>query len=460
MATVRKFRNNWVADYTDQWGRRHREKPDGAFENMAQQRRAALALLNKRLEQVDRGTYSTRARNLTYAHLAEDYLASKVNLRPSTRRSYESLLNLYLVPYFGRWKARQISAADIERFRNELAQGRPPPIRDAFAERLRSERPGLSRARARQRASRKAPGVRTINKALTVLSMTFNYAARHRWVDFNPAEHVEKLKPAVSVADEVLDTNILTPGEIGKLLQAADEPTWTQAGKLARNNTRLLIKVAVFTGLRSGELRGLQWGDIDWGTGQLFVRRAWKEGQFHKPKTHASIRRVEIPGSIVGELREWRMACPKGEYDLVFPNLKGNPLSNENLLQRAFYPALRRAGLRKVRFHDLRHTFASLLIANGEDLVRVSRLLGHASPAVTLRVYAHMLPNDHYGTSELLERLIIGSPVPAGSTKDPSDRAPATLGGRATTSTICGVDATTAATSQVLIGYTKQPTRG
>jgi integrase len=93
----------------------------------------------------------------------------------------------------------------------------------------------------------------------------------------------------------------------------------------------------------------------------------------------------------------------------VFPNLAGSPISNANLLQRAFYPALRRAGLRKIRFHDLRHTFASLLIANGEDIVRVSRLLGHANPTITLKVYSHMLPKEHYGTTQRLLEMVSGT---------------------------------------------------
>ena len=100
-------------------------------------------------------------------------------------------------------------------------------------------------------------------------------------------------------------------------------------------------------------------------------------------------------------------------HDLVFPNLAGKPMSNTNLLQRGFYPALRRGGLRKIRFHDLRHTFASLLIANGEDIVRVSRLLGHSSPTVTLNVYAHMLPNEHYGSAERLKELVFGDQAAA-----------------------------------------------
>lgn len=165
----------------------------------------------------------------------------------------------------------------------------------------------------------------------------------------------------------------------------------------------------MFTGLRQGELLGLQWADIDWNSRQLHVRRAWREGAFVEPKTATSYRRVDLPAFLVLALKTWRLQCPKGEHDLVFPNGAGNPESHANLLQRGFYPALRRAGLRKIRFHDLRHTFASLLLSNGEDVVRVSRLLGHPSPNITLGVYAHMLPKEHYASAERLSTLVYGA---------------------------------------------------
>ena len=405
MATVRKHRSNWVADYRDQFGKRHRERPQGPFDNKAQQKRAAQALLKKRLDEVDRGSFGPQTQRLTFAKAADQYLESKVNIRPSTRRSYSSLIELYLKPYFGAWKIHQISATDIERYRSSLTTGLPAPIEDAFVRRALEARPALSKARARQRVGRKKPGIRTINKTLTLLVMIFNYAARHRWVDYNPAEYVEKLKVPVSLDANSIDSNILAPNEIRLLLDASEPGRRSRDGSRRTNNYRLLVKMAVFTGMRSGEIRGLQWGDIDWATGQVHVRRSYKEGRFNAPKTQASIRKIELPIFLTSELQEWKLACPKGEHDLIFPNLAGNPMSNTNLLQRGFYPALRRAGLRKIRFHDLRHTFASLLIANGEDIVRVSRLLGHASPSITLTVYSHMLPNNYYKTSEAIEKL-------------------------------------------------------
>jgi integrase len=197
-----------------------------------------------------------------------------------------------------------------------------------------------------------------------------------------------------------VDENILTPDEVRKLVAATDD------------HYRLLVQTAVFTGMRQGELLGLHWGDIDWSSREIYVRRAFKDGAFAQPKTKTSQRRVPVPEFLLHELKAWKLRCPKGEFDMVFPNGAGNPESHANVLQRGFYPALRRAGLRKIRFHDLRHTFASLLIANGEDVVRVSRQLGHASPHITLHTYSHALPNDHYGSTDRLAQLVYGSPAP------------------------------------------------
>ncbi|MHC4705525.1 MAG: tyrosine-type recombinase/integrase [Planctomycetota bacterium] len=91
------------------------------------------------------------------------------------------------------------------------------------------------------------------------------------------------------------------------------------------------------------------------------------------------------------------------------PIFEGTPRAVPISFNGGFYPALRQVGLRKIRFHDLRHTYASLMIAYGEDIVRISRLLGHSSPTVTLNVYSHMLPNDHYGGADRLASLVYGS---------------------------------------------------
>jgi integrase len=114
----------------------------------------------------------------------------------------------------------------------------------------------------------------------------------------------------------------------------------------------------------------------------------------------------------------WRLKCPKGEHDLVFPNNEGNPMDAANLIHRGFEPAVRRAGLRKIRFHDLRHTAASLLLANGVDVVAVSRLLGHSSPIVTLSIYSHAIPKARAGLTDRLANLFGSKPVADWSESD------------------------------------------
>jgi integrase len=401
MAKVRKHRKRWVADFRDQHGARRIEVPAGTFENAAQEKLAAQALLTKRLSEVSRGQHQPVSQLPTFDEVCTRYIEAKVNLRATTLRSYRGLIDLYIQPYFGKWKIQSISASDIERFRFELTQGLPAPIARALIERKLAANPKWSQGRAKLDAARLKPGVRTINKTLTLVTMLLNYAVRNRWVEYNAAEHVERLRESTSGDERPIDGNILTPDEILRLINATDD-----------NHYRLIVKVAIFSGMRQGEILGLKWDDIDWNSGEIHVRRAWKEGVFTKPKTRYSARRIDLPDSLVLDLKKWRLRCPKGELGLAFPNGAGNPESHSNLLQRGFYPALRRAGLRKVRFHDLRHTFASIKLADGENILRVSRLLGHSSPTVTLNVYSHLLPREHYPSANRLSDLVYGEALP------------------------------------------------
>lgn len=113
-----------------------------------------------------------------------------------------------------------------------------------------------------------------------------------------------------------------------------------------------------------------------------------------------------MPDELVSELKRWRLACPKGEHDLVFPAARGKPMQAADLLRSGFLPALRRAGLRRVRFHDLRHSFASNVLAAGVDVVTFSKALGHANVHITLTTYAHAIPKERYGAGDALAKLM------------------------------------------------------
>ncbi len=249
---------------------------------------------------------------------------------------------------------------------------------------------------------------RSINKALTVLSMTFNYAMRNRWVTRNPAEYVEHARDERPLEARPLDMDVLTPEEVEALREAAT-PAIYRDGKLITNNYRLLISFAVFTGCRVGEILGAAWSHIDWKSGEFRVRRAFREGHFHEPKTRTSYRSIALPAFLLRELKVWRLACPKSIHDLIFPNLDGQPMSYSNLITRGFHPARKRAGIRRIRFHDLRHTYASLMSRNGEDIVVVSRLMGHANASFTFNVYCHMLPRKRNPIGDRLASLVFGN---------------------------------------------------
>ena len=137
-----------------------------------------------------------------------------------------------------------------------------------------------------------------------------------------------------------------------------------------------------------------------------------QEPTLQPPKTKTSRRTVPLPPELIHELRIWKLKCPKGEHGLVFPNGAGNPENHGNVLRRGFYPALRRAGLRHIRFHDMRHTYASLLIENGEHPKYIQTQLGHSSIKITMDVYGHLMNATNSRAAEKLATLALGKEIP------------------------------------------------
>jgi integrase len=173
---------------------------------------------------------------------------------------------------------------------------------------------------------------------------------------------------------------ILEENEIQKLIETA--PT-----KYAS-----IIRTAVFTGLRLGELLGLKWSDVDFARGVISVRRQLtQQGDLTEPKTASGRREVVMFPDLGRFLREHRLASAFSADDhFVFTTREGTPHLQGNVTKRGLAKAATAAGLNQsgeptLRMHDLRHCFASMLIREGADVVFVSRQLGHANPAITLR---------------------------------------------------------------------------
>lgn len=147
--------------------------------------------------------------------------------------------------------------------------------------------------------------------------------------------------------------------------------------------------------MRQGELLGLQWKDIDLESGTLRVNRSVYEGVVSPPKTNAGRRTIRLSKLATTSLRKHRVESAKQRMsEWVFPNAKGTTIGHQNLHNRSWKPLLKRAGLpHSVRFHDLRHSCISLLLARGVPIKVVSKMAGHADVSITLSVYGHVLPD-------------------------------------------------------------------
>jgi integrase len=173
-----------------------------------------------------------------------------------------------------------------------------------------------------------------------------------------------------------------------------------------------LFLCALRTGLRLGELLGLQWGDIDYHGRFIEVRRSLVEGGRIELPKNGKIRRVDLSLVLAETLQRLRVkraeeALARGWEQVpewVFCNEEGRPIWKSNFERRVFHKALEKAKLRRIRFHDLRHTFASRLIQNGESLVYVKDQLGHHSIKVTVDVYGHLVPGANKAAVDRLDQ--------------------------------------------------------
>jgi integrase len=275
--------------------------------------------------------------------------------RVRTLEIHSYYLNRHVLPLIGSRLIREISVADVADL--------------------------LDRLRERGCADKTAAG------ALGTLGNVMRFAVRNSWIADNPVEKLERHeRPRPARHPQ----RALGRDEIARLLDCC-LPTY-----------RTLVATALYTGMRLSELLGMVWDDIDFGRACIHVRaqlsmaHTGAPARRVAPKTEAAHRQIPLTPQLAGLLRERRLAaaCSAGGA-WVFSTRKGTPFSQRNIQRSALHLAADAAGLRvngaRLRFHDLRHTFASHLIIDlGLDVVQVSRLMGHASPSTTLNIYAHM----------------------------------------------------------------------
>jgi integrase len=364
---------------------------------------AELYLANAQAQKV-RGEFR-RPTRIRFADFAEEWLRdyARPNVKPRTLETYDGSLRNHLIPEFGELYLAEITRKAIDAFVADWLAGGA-----RYQERLQIAREAEARAADEEdrepRSVRlgKSPG--TIANALTPLRKMLGDAVEWEYLATNPAVGVKR--PRTNSHGEAMHP--LSVEEVGRLLEAV------------RPEFRTLLLCAVTTGMRLGELRALRWGDIDWSSRRAWVRRSvTNRGVFQEPKSRGSMRAIAMPPTLVSALRLHLMASAwKDEDDLVFPSERGTPLEERNVVRREYKPALRRAGLPQIRFHDLRSTFVSLLIAQGEHPKYISEQVGHASVQITLDRYGHLMPQSYGHAGDRLEAALFGD-QPAEASEQP-----------------------------------------
>jgi integrase len=294
--------------------------------------------------------------------------AAKPAVRPRTYDSYALVIRLYLVPALGRYQLAKLTPEQVQTTLNELlARGLSP---------------------------------RTVSYARAVLRRALNQALRWGRVARNVAALTE---PPRAKRHEITPLT----REQGRVLLDAARGTRHEA----------LYRVALALGLRMGEILGLRWQDVDLEGGSLSVavalQRRKGSRELVEPKTTRSKRTMPLPPVLVAALRAHRArqlaerlaAGPAWQdWGLVFPSTIGTPIEPRNLT-RHFKSLLQGAGLPDVRFHDLRHSCASLLVAQGVHPRMIMAYLGHSQIGLTMNTYAHVLPEAQREVAALMEAL-------------------------------------------------------
>ncbi len=358
--------DTWIAKWRDS-GRQiqrglgfvhSKRRPDGLTRAEAE---AALGKLRELVaveraeERAAEAKRAAEEQHRTLAQVGEALIVAKraAGRKPSTIEAYSYWLRIHIVDFFGPTAVGEITRDDVRGFAAAL------------------ERKGL------------APKSRA--NALGTLHSLIEFAIDEGWmVGENPVKRIEK--PALATTDP--DVHFLETEEVEALLRAVpDDPL----GRVER----VMYLAAAMTGMRQGELFALRWRDVDWSARRIRVRRNFVRGEFGTPKSKRSSRSVPLASRVATELELLSQTSPyKRDDDLVFAHPEtGKPIDRSKLLKR-FKAALRRADVRAVRFHDLRHTFGTRMAAQGVPMRVLQELMGHRDFKTTL-IYADYAPSEH-----------------------------------------------------------------
>jgi integrase len=337
-------------------------------------RKAADDFLTDTVSDVNAGTY----RRITPMLMSEvftkwtaslDAAVALGQLKRSTKRSYGSIVTQHLTPAFGAVRSDALTTVAVSTWKTEAAQ----------------------------RIVTGELAAKTFNNCIGVFSACLDWARDHHYLSQDPLPKKLRAKPAGRQRD------VVQGAEIGRLWQAAT------------GQDRVIIALALFAGLRRGELFGVRWSDITWPKGRtraaVRIAQAFVQRQFVTPKSAAGRRDVFLPARLVELLRQHRVTRSpvvlEDGASFIVRQDDGKPLDPDNWARRV-WPVIRRAAKlpETVTLHALRHTFGSLLLADGVQIKHVSEQMGHANVAITLNVYQHVLRATSATATRQLDRHI------------------------------------------------------
>lgn len=322
------------------------------FGHTSRSRAECQEWVRRTLGEMDQGlTFEDRGLTLG-EYLREWILVKRTAIRPGTAAQYEKLIQLYLEPGLGSIRLKDLNIRAVNLFYQKLiAQG---------------------------------VGVSNIRYSQRVLHGALEHAVRAGALARNAAHG------AIVPKKQHKEMQTLNEQEVGVFLVTASSSRY-----------RSLYHLAIVTGMRLSELRGLKWADIDWLRGTISVKRQIQDipgvgSVSNSPKTNSGTRAILLGETTLNELRGQKArleaearVCPNWhDGDLIFPSTYGTPFAKTDL-QRDFWGLLKAAGVKRIRFHDLRHTAASLMLNHGVPPLVVSKVLGHANASITLTIYAH-----------------------------------------------------------------------
>lgn len=288
----------------------------------------------------------------------------KSSVRPSTFKSYSGITRRYLIPEIGGIPMTKLAPQHLHAMIERLEAKNVPP--------------------------------RTRQYTYAVLHAALQHGMRMGMLNRNVSDAV----PRPRIGRKSM--SVLDAAQVEAFLAAA------RADKL-----HTLYVLAIMTGMRFGELLALQWRDIDLKHSTLYVRHTLQDLggklKLQEPKSARGRRRIDLPPAAVRALQEHRQRVSTRYQRLspwVFCDRRGGPLRQGNVTRRSFKKILKTAGLPAIRFHDLRHTAATLLLAAGVHPKVVQERLGHASVALTLDTYSHVLPSMQRDAADRLEEML------------------------------------------------------